>query len=58
MESAGGLYAGAHDLSVINARIGWLPRHPEGAESLARSERGADFFLSHDDAGRFFERAV
>ena len=58
METTGDLYARVHSLSVINARIGWLPRHPEGAESLSRSERGPDYFLSHDDAGRFFERAV
>jgi uronate dehydrogenase len=58
METTGDMYARRHNVSVINARIGWLPRHREGAEGLVRSERGPDVFLSHDDAGRFFERSV
>lgn len=58
MEITGEMYARMYDLSVVNARIGWLPRHREGAERLVQSEIGPDFFLSHDDAGRFFERAV
>lgn len=58
MEATGDMFARKYDLSVINARIGWLPRHREGAEGLAKAERGPDYFLSHDDAGRFFERSV
>jgi nucleoside-diphosphate-sugar epimerase len=58
MEIAGEMYARMYGLSVINARIGWLPRHREGAERLMSASNGPDLFLSHDDAGRFFERAV
>ena len=58
MEITGEMYARMHGLSVINARIGWLPRHREGAERLVSTSYGPDFFLSHDDAGRFFERSV
>lgn len=58
LEASGEMFAACHGLSVIVARIGWLPRHRRGAEVLSRSEHGPDYFLSHDDAARFFERCV
>jgi len=56
-EEMGRMYARLYPLSVVNARIGWLPRHPEGARRL--EERGGmNVYLSHGDAGRFFERCA
>lgn len=57
-EAAGELYARCHSLSVISVRIGWLPRNFDEAKELVRRESGPDFFLSHADAQRFFERCV
>lgn len=57
-EVAGEMYARMYDLSVVNVRIGWLPRDTEGANVLRDSQWGADFFFSHADAQRFYERVV
>lgn len=57
-EAMGEMYARCYGLSVISARIGWLPRNNEEAQRLMASPRGADVFLSHEDAKHFFERCV
>jgi hypothetical protein len=57
-EIAGEMYARTHHLSVISARIGWLPRNPEEAKRLVESGHGVDVFFSHEDAKRFHERCV
>ena len=57
-ETMGEMYARCYDLSVINVRLGWLPRDAAFAQRVQQSERGVDIFLSHDDAGRFFARCV
>lgn len=57
-EVMGDMYARVHNLSVINVRIGWLPRNRGEAERLAQSGMGHNVFLSHDDAKRFHERCV
>jgi uronate dehydrogenase len=57
-EVMGEMYARCYGLSVISARIGWLPRNREEAQRLAASPRGPDVFFSHEDAKRFFERCV
>jgi nucleoside-diphosphate-sugar epimerase len=57
-EAIGDMYARVHGLSVISARIGWLPRNPTEAERLVASRIGKDVFFSHDDAERYFERCV
>lgn len=57
-EVMGDMYARVHNLSVINARIGWLPRNPEEAKRLVDSRIGKDVFFSHRDAQRFHERCV
>jgi uronate dehydrogenase len=57
-EAMGDMYARVHGLSVINARIGWLPRNTEEAKKLAAHEHGPLVFFSHDDAELFFERCV
>ncbi len=57
-EVAGEMYARVHNLSVVNVRIAWLPRNTEEAEQLRKSEWGVDFFFSHADAQRFYERVV
>lgn len=57
-EVMGDMYARVHNLSVISARIGWLPRNYGEAEKLVRSPIGKNVFFSHEDAKRFHERCV
>lgn len=57
-EIMGDMYAKMYNLSVINVRIGWLPRSQEQANAIARSEYAQDIYLSYADAQRFFERCV
>tara|TARA_B100001105_G_scaffold213141_1_gene178060 strand:+ start:450 stop:1265 length:816 start_codon:yes stop_codon:yes gene_type:complete len=57
-EQIGEMYARMYGLSVIAARLGWLPRDPAHAEELQASPVGTDVYLSHDDAGRFFSACV
>lgn len=57
-EEMGHMYARVYGLSVVNVRIGWLPRNPEEAEVLKASRFGRDAFFSHNDAARFYERVV
>lgn len=57
-EVTGDMYAHLHDLSVVNVRIGWLPRDPGEADVLKASGWGADVYFSHADAQRFYERVV
>jgi uronate dehydrogenase len=57
-EEMGKMYARVHGISVINVRIGWLPRNPKEADGLKSAEEGPDQFLSHADAQRFYERVV
>jgi uronate dehydrogenase len=57
-EATGDMYARLHDISVVNVRIGWLPRNPGEADVLKSSKWGADVFFSHADAQRFYERVV
>ena len=56
-EVLGEMTARRGGLSVICARIGWLPRDTEDAQRLERHQ-GWNSYLSHADAGRFFARAV
>lgn len=57
-EIYGDMIARNHAISVINVRIGWLPRDPEYAQRLFKSQNGVNIFFSHNDAQRFFERCV
>jgi uronate dehydrogenase len=57
-ELLGQMYARCYGLSVVMARIGWLPRDIEDARRLAKHEIGPSVYVSHHDAGRFFERCV
>jgi nucleoside-diphosphate-sugar epimerase len=57
-EAAGRGYAETHGISVIAARLGWVPRTREHAAELARTNWGPDVYLSPADAGRFFACAV
>ena len=57
-EEMGKMYARVHGMSVVNVRIGWLPRNPEEADGLKKAKEGPDQFLSHADAQRFYERVV
>lgn len=57
-EEMGAMYARVHNISVVNVRIGWLPRNPREADMLMKSKIGRDVFFSHEDAKRFYERVV
>jgi uronate dehydrogenase len=57
-EEMGKMYARVHGMSVVNVRIGWLPRNPEEADGLKSDEKGPDTFFSHADAQRFYECVV
>ncbi len=57
-EALGGMYSQAFGMSVIAVRIGWLPRSPEAARCYEKHPHVQDYYLSHDDAGRFFLKAV
>jgi len=57
-EDLGEMYARVYEMSVIAARMGWLPRSKEHAEELLASSFGRDVYLSHGDAGRFFLACV
>ena len=57
-EDIGEMYARVYGLSVIAARLGWLPRSKPHAKELLASPVGTDVYLSHTDAGRFFTACV
>jgi nucleoside-diphosphate-sugar epimerase len=57
-EEMGKMLARVHGISVVNARIGWLPRDAEEADGLKSDKKGPDEFLSHADVQRFYERVV
>jgi nucleoside-diphosphate-sugar epimerase len=57
-EDLGEMYARVYGMSVIAARLGWLPRSRSHAEELVASPVGTDLYLSHSDAGRFFRACV
>ena len=57
-EVTGDMYARVHNMSVVNVRIGWLPRDPDEADELKTYEFGVDVYFSHADAQRFYERVV
>ena len=57
-ELMGDMYAKLYGLSVINVRIGWLPRSLEQARSIAASEYAQNIYLSYADAQRFFVRCA
>lgn len=57
-EQLGEMYARVYGLSVIAARLGWLPVSKPHAVELLASPSGTDVYLSHTDAGRFFTACV
>jgi uronate dehydrogenase len=57
-EEIGKMYARIYGMSVVNVRIGWLPRNPKEADGLKSHAEGPDHFFSHADAQRFYERVV
>ena len=57
-EEMGDMVARVHGISVVNVRIGWLPRNPGEADRLKASSIGPDCYFSHADAQLFYERVV
>ena len=57
-ESLGEMYSRIYSMSIIAARLGWLPRAHDHAEELLASPVGTDVYLSHTDAGRFFRACI
>jgi uronate dehydrogenase len=57
-ESVGRSYAEMYGISVLVARLGWLPRDRTQCEELKDEAWGKDVYLSPEDAGRFFAATV
>ena len=58
-EEMAALFARKHGMSILAARIGWLPRTaPEVDRIREHGGGGPALYLSHDDAGRFFAAFV
>jgi uronate dehydrogenase len=57
-EQMGEMYARVFNMEVINVRILWLVRSQAHGQRLLDSGQGVNVYFSHDDAKRFFERAV
>jgi uronate dehydrogenase len=58
MEEMGRLYARRYGMQVLVVRPGWLPTSAGDMASIGRSARTRNFYLSHNDAERFFAAAV
>ncbi|MEX0653730.1 MAG: NAD(P)-dependent oxidoreductase [Phycisphaeraceae bacterium] len=57
LEQMGEMYARCYGMSVICARIGWMPRSPATVERMV--QRGCEaHYVSPRDLGRFFSRAI
>jgi len=52
------LYARRHGMQVLVVRPGWLAHGPGDLVSIGRSARTRNFYLSQDDATRFFVACV
>jgi len=57
-ESMGQMYSLRFGMSVIAVRIAWFVRNPKELQEMTDSPGSQNFFFSHDDAGRFFLKAV
>ena len=56
-ETMGEMYARCYGMNVLAVRIAWLVRNPAEALMMLRNPR-PNLYLSSNDAGRFFVRAV
>jgi uronate dehydrogenase len=56
-EEMGKVYSRQSQTSVIASRICWLPRNADSAREI-QAKKAFGGYTSHDDAGRFFLRAV
>lgn len=57
-ETAGEMHARMNNVSVLSARIGWIPRDVSQATRQAVHPGGRGAYLSPDDCGRFFLAAI
>lgn len=57
-EAVGKVYAHTHGMSVIAARLGWVPRDQRHIDEFATDEWAHQVYLSPGDAGRFFRACV
>jgi nucleoside-diphosphate-sugar epimerase len=57
-ELLGEMYSRRFGISVISVRLGWFVRNQEEAQILVTLKVGPRIYLSHDDAGDFYIRAV
>ncbi len=53
-EEMGRMYARVHGLSVLAVRLGWMPRDPQSAAYIGKTEWARAFYISPADAGRCF----
>jgi NAD+ dependent glucose-6-phosphate dehydrogenase len=57
-ELMGEMYSNRFGLAVLCARLGWFVRNTDEANSVEGIKCGRRIYLSHQDAVRFFSRAV
>jgi uronate dehydrogenase len=58
MEEMGRFYARCHGMQVLVVRPGWLPQNAKQMASIGRDRTTRDYYLSHQDAERFFTATV
>jgi uronate dehydrogenase len=58
MEEMARFYARCHGMQVLVVRPGWLPTSASDMASVEADVCARNFYLSHDDAERFFAAAV
>jgi hypothetical protein len=58
MEEMGRFYARCYGMQVLVVRPGWLPQNADQMAGIGRNRVTRDYYLSHEDAERFFVAAV
>lgn len=49
----GEMYARAHGMTVLCARLGWVVRSPDEIQALVQNAWHSGVLLTHDDASRY-----
>jgi uronate dehydrogenase len=58
MEEMARFYARVHGMQILVVRPGWLPTSAADMKRIAADACARNYYLSHDDAARFFAAAV
>lgn len=57
-ENLGHMFALRYRMTVIAARLGWMPREASSLEHMRNHRSGQAIYVSHRDTGRFYVAAV